>query len=103
MISLALNFTTYSRAFGCTPLLGGSRIIRSGFSFTSVMTFATSPAMKVQLFRPFSFAFSLAAATASSISSIPITLDLKAHHLCGLLQKVYLPFLELLHLIMNHL
>ena len=70
---LGSNSVTYFSATGCTPGLGGSRIMVSGFSFRFPMTFATSPAIKVQFSRLFSFAFSFAASTASSISSMPTT------------------------------
>ena len=70
---MALNLITYSNAFGCTPLLGGSRIIVSGLSLTFFIISATSPARNSQLFKLFNLAFSFAASTASSISSIPTT------------------------------
>ncbi len=73
IISFGSNLTTYSKATGCTPGLGGSNIIISGFCFRSFITFATSPAINSQLSNPFNFAFSLAALTASSINSTPIT------------------------------
>ena len=50
-------------------------MIRSGFSSIVSMTFKTSPAMNSQLSSPLLFAFSLAASTASSTISTPITLE----------------------------
>ncbi|CDD48041.1 unknown [Firmicutes bacterium CAG:534] len=63
----------FLRALGCTPSLGGSRMIMSGFSSISSRTFKTSPAINSQLCKPFSSALTLAASTASSTISTPIT------------------------------
>ena len=56
----------------CTPGLGGSTTIKSGFASKFLTTLATSPAINSQLSSPFNLAFWLAATTASSINSIQV-------------------------------
>ena len=60
-------------AFGWMPSLGGSIIIKSGFSSKVSTAFNTSPAINSTLSSPFNLAFSLAFSTASSTISMPIT------------------------------
>ena len=71
-------------AFGFTPSLGGSSMIRSGTSPSSSMTFNTSPAQNVQLSRLFNFAFSFAASTASSTISTPTTFFATGARICAI-------------------
>ena len=74
----------FNSAFGWIPSLGGSRIMRSGLSFNSSITFNTSPAMNSQLSSPFSFAFSLAASTASDTISTPTTFFATGAMICAM-------------------
>ena len=57
----------------CIPGLGGSTIIKSGLTSKLLTVSLTSPAINSQLSKPFNLAFSLAATTASSIISIPVS------------------------------